>query len=59
VRAASIVHCALTSADEAPTRDPMDRALHESADRHSLTTVDNQAGQVFTEYFCADQSDIP
>jgi len=37
----------------------MDRALHESADRHSLTTVDNQAGQVFTEYFCADQSDIP
>jgi hypothetical protein len=47
----AIVRYALTSANDAPTRDPMDWTLQGSNDGQNWTTVDTQRDQVFTDRF--------
>jgi predicted alpha-1,2-mannosidase len=46
-----IVHYALTSANDVPSRDPMDWRLQGSDDGTTWTTVDTRTGQVFTDRF--------
>ncbi|MFI7546638.1 GH92 family glycosyl hydrolase [Actinoplanes sp. NPDC049599] len=48
---AEVVRYALTSANDAPERDPRDWTLQGSADGAGWTTVDTQTGQTFTERF--------
>jgi len=47
----AVVHYALTSANDAPTRDPRDWTLRGSQDGQSWTTLDTRTDQVFTERF--------
>jgi predicted alpha-1,2-mannosidase len=46
-----VVHYALTSANDAPERDPMDWNLQGSADGATWTTLDTQSGQAFPTRF--------
>ncbi|MEU8236482.1 GH92 family glycosyl hydrolase [Actinoplanes sp. NPDC048967] len=48
---AEVIKYALTSANDAPERDPRDWTLQGSADGSTWTTVDTQTGQTFTERF--------
>jgi predicted alpha-1,2-mannosidase len=48
---AEVVRYALTSANDAPERDPRDWTLQGSTDGGTWTTVDTQTGQTFTERF--------
>lgn len=47
----AVVHYALTSANDAPERDPRDWTLQGSADGESWTDLDQQTGQEWTERF--------
>ncbi|MGH3648011.1 MAG: GH92 family glycosyl hydrolase, partial [Micromonosporaceae bacterium] len=47
----AVNHYALTSANDAPTRDPRDWQLQGSADGENWTTVDSRSGQVFSARF--------
>ncbi|MFY1669737.1 GH92 family glycosyl hydrolase [Plantactinospora sp. WMMB334] len=47
----AIVHYALTSANDAPERDPRDWTLQGSADGESWTDLDSRTGQEFAERF--------
>ncbi|WP_446213562.1 GH92 family glycosyl hydrolase [Micromonospora sp. IBSANI012] len=47
----AVVHYALTSANDAPERDPKDWTLQGSADGENWTTLDTRTGQQFTERF--------
>nr|SBO97921.1 Alpha-1,2-mannosidase [Nonomuraea gerenzanensis] len=44
----AVVHYALTSADDAPERDPRDWELQGSQDGRSWTTLDTRTGETFT-----------
>ncbi|MCY1139985.1 GH92 family glycosyl hydrolase [Actinoplanes sp. Pm04-4] len=46
-----VIKYALTSANDAPERDPRDWTLEGSADGQSWTTVDTRAGETFAERF--------
>ncbi|WP_433732205.1 GH92 family glycosyl hydrolase [Actinoplanes sp. CA-051413] len=48
---AEVIKYALTSANDAPERDPRDWTLQGSTDGSTWTTVDTQTGQTFTERF--------
>jgi predicted alpha-1,2-mannosidase len=48
---AAVVRYALTSANDAPERDPQDWELQGSADGTAWTTVDQRAGEVFGQRF--------
>ncbi len=48
---AEVVKYALTSANDAPERDPSDWTLRGSADGTTWTTVDTRSGQAFDERF--------
>jgi len=48
---ATVVKYALTSANDAPERDPQDWALQGSADGTTWTTVDSRQGEIFTDRF--------
>ncbi|RSM53875.1 alpha-mannosidase, partial [Actinoplanes sp. ATCC 53533] len=48
---AEVIKYALTSANDAPERDPRDWTLQGSADGTTWTTVDTQTGQAFTARF--------
>ncbi|MEV8508162.1 GH92 family glycosyl hydrolase [Actinoplanes sp. NPDC051475] len=48
---ATVVKYALTSANDAPERDPRDWTLEGSADGTDWTTVDTQTGQTFDQRF--------
>jgi len=48
---AEVIKYALTSANDAPERDPRDWTLQGSADGSTWTTVDTQTGQAFTARF--------
>ncbi|MFB9359484.1 GH92 family glycosyl hydrolase [Actinoplanes nipponensis] len=48
---AEVVGYALTSANDAPERDPRDWTLQGSADGSTWTTVDTRTGQTFAERF--------
>ncbi|MEV6595629.1 GH92 family glycosyl hydrolase [Actinoplanes sp. NPDC051346] len=48
---ATVVKYALTSANDAPERDPRDWTLEGSADGTTWTTVDTRAGQTFDQRF--------
>ncbi len=47
----AVVDYALSSANDAPERDPRDWTLRGSADGQTWTTLDTQAGQAFTARF--------
>ena len=47
----AVVRYALTSANDAPERDPQDWTLQGSADGQTWTTLDTQADQTFAERF--------
>ncbi|MFI6760384.1 GH92 family glycosyl hydrolase [Micromonospora sp. NPDC050417] len=47
----AIVHYALTSANDAPERDPKNWTLEGSTDGQNWTTLDTRTGQTFTERF--------
>jgi predicted alpha-1,2-mannosidase len=46
---ATVTHYALTSANDAPERDPRDWTVQGSADGTTWTTLDTQSGQTFTD----------
>src|SRR5439155_1297506 len=46
---ATVTHYALTSANDAPERDPKDWTVQGSADGNTWTTLDTQTGQMFTD----------
>ena len=48
---AEVIKYALTSANDAPERDPRDWTLQGSTDGSTWTTVDTQTGQTFAERF--------
>ena len=47
----AVVHYALTSANDAPARDPRDWELQGSADGQAWTTLDTRTGEAFTARF--------
>jgi predicted alpha-1,2-mannosidase len=47
----AVVHYALTSANDAPGRDPRDWELQGSADGRTWSTLDTRTGEVFTARF--------
>jgi predicted alpha-1,2-mannosidase len=47
----AVVHYALTSANDAPGRDPRDWELQGSADGQTWTTIDTRTGEAFTARF--------
>ncbi|TVT54956.1 glycoside hydrolase family 92 protein [Amycolatopsis rhizosphaerae] len=47
----AITHYAVTSANDAPTRDPKDWTLQGSADGQTWTTIDQESGQSFPNRF--------
>ncbi|MEV4759397.1 GH92 family glycosyl hydrolase [Micromonospora sp. NPDC049559] len=47
----AVVHYALTSANDAPERDPKDWTLRGSTDGENWTTLDSRTGQEFPERF--------
>ena len=55
---AEVVRYALTSANDAPERDPRDWSLQGSADGVTWTTVDTRAGETFTERFRTRTFDV-
>ncbi|WP_433367488.1 GH92 family glycosyl hydrolase [Actinoplanes sp. CA-142083] len=55
---ATVVKYALTSANDAPERDPRDWTLQGSADGTTWTTVDTRAGETFGERFQTKVYDV-
>ncbi len=53
-----VVRYALTSANDAPERDPQDWTLEGSADGTNWTTVDTRSGETFTERFQTKTYDV-
>ncbi|WP_236792920.1 GH92 family glycosyl hydrolase [Amycolatopsis sp. GM8] len=55
----AITHYALTSANDAPERDPKDWTLEGSADGQVWTTIDQQTGQSFGKRFQTTTYQLP
>ncbi|MEU4242177.1 GH92 family glycosyl hydrolase [Actinoplanes sp. NPDC026619] len=55
---ATVVKYALTSANDAPERDPQDWTLQGSADGTDWTTVDTRSGQTFADRFTTNTYDV-
>ncbi|GAA0588196.1 GH92 family glycosyl hydrolase [Paractinoplanes ferrugineus] len=55
---ATVVRYALTSANDAPERDPQDWTLQGSTDGANWTTVDSRAGQTFADPFTTNTYEV-
>ncbi|GIM91708.1 alpha-1 2-mannosidase [Paractinoplanes toevensis] len=55
---ATVVKYALTSANDAPERDPRDWTLQASADGQSWITVDTRSGESFADRFTTNTYDV-